>query len=91
MNTKYSDLINQTYYFPQEEFTLNKDNLQFHNIDLMKLVETYGTPLKFTYLPQISNNINKAKSWFRKSMEKINMKQNITIVTVPKALILNTL
>jgi arginine decarboxylase len=41
MNTKYSDLINQTYYFPQE-FTLNKDNLKFHNIDLMKLVE-YGT------------------------------------------------
>ena len=70
MNTKYFDLINQTYYFPQEEFTLNKDNLQFHNIDLMKLVEQYGTPLKFTYLPQISNNINKAKAWFRKSMEK---------------------
>ena len=43
MNTKYFDLINQTYYFPQEEFTLNKDNLQFHNIDLMKLVEKYGT------------------------------------------------
>ncbi len=70
MNTKYFDLINQTYYFPQEEFTLDKDNLQFHNIDLMKLVERYGTPLKFTYLPQISNNINKAKNWFRKSMEK---------------------
>ncbi len=72
MNTKYFDLINQTYYFPQEEFTLNKDNLEFHNIDLMKLVEQYGTPLKFTYLPQISNNINKAKSWFRKAMEKNN-------------------
>ena len=70
MNTKYSDLINQTYYFPQTEFKLNKDNLQFHNIDLMKLVEQYGTPLKFTYLPQISENINKAKAWFRKSMEK---------------------
>jgi arginine decarboxylase len=69
MNTKYSDLINQTYYFPQDEFTLNKDNLKFHNVDLMKL-EEYGTPLKFTYLPQISNNINKAKNWFRKSMEK---------------------
>jgi arginine decarboxylase len=36
----------------------------------MKLVEQYGTPLKFTYLPQISNNINRAKGWFRKSMEK---------------------
>jgi arginine decarboxylase len=72
MNTKYSDLINQTFYFPQEEFSLNKDTLLFHNIDLMKLVEQYGTPLKFTYLPQISNNINKAKSWFRKGMEKID-------------------
>ena len=61
MNTKYSDLINQTYYFPQEEFKLDKDNLQFHDIDLMKLVEQYGTPLKFTYLPQISKNIQKAK------------------------------
>ena len=70
MNTKYFDLINQSFYFPQEEFTLNKDNLMFHNIDLMKLVEQYGTPLKFTYLPQISNNINKAKGWFRMAMEK---------------------
>jgi arginine decarboxylase len=60
MNTKYFDLINQTYYFPQTEFNLNKDNhLLFHNIDLMNLVEEYGTPLKFTYLPQISNNIKR--------------------------------
>ncbi len=71
MNTKYFDLINQTYYFPQEEFSLNKDNnLQFHNIDMMKLVEQYGTPLKFTYLPAISNNISRAKNYFRKAMEK---------------------
>jgi arginine decarboxylase len=64
MNTKYSDLINQTYYFPQDEFTLNKDNLKFHNVDLMKLVGRIWYPLKFTYLPQISNNINKAKIGF---------------------------
>ena len=72
MNTKYYDLINQTFYFPQEEFTLNKDELQFHGIDMMKLVEQYGTPLKFTYLPKISQNINRAKMWFRNSMEKHN-------------------
>jgi arginine decarboxylase len=63
MNTKYSDLINQTYYFPQDEFTLNKDNLKFHNIDLMKLWKNM-VPIKITYLPQISNNINKAKIGF---------------------------
>ncbi len=76
MNTKYSDLINQTFYFPQEEFKLNKDNLQFHNIDLLGLVEKYGSPLKFTYLPKISENINRAKGWFRNAMEKNNYKGN---------------
>jgi len=29
MNTKYFDLINQTFYFPQEEFTLNKDSSEY--------------------------------------------------------------
>lgn len=76
MNIKYSDLINQTFYFPQEEFKLNKDNLYFHNIDLMSLVEKYGTPLKFTYLPKITENINKAKNLFRVAMEKNKYKAN---------------
>jgi arginine decarboxylase len=89
MNTKYSDLINQTYYFPQDEFTLNKDNLKFHNVDLMKLVEEYGTPLKFTYLPQISNNINKAKIGFVNRWKKINMRHIITAI-VQRAPILNS-
>ncbi|MEO8773119.1 MAG: arginine decarboxylase [Gelidibacter sp.] len=70
MNTKYIDLINQTFYFPQEEFKLEEKNLRFHDIDLMKLVEDYGTPLKFTYLPQISNNIGRAKDWFNKAIKK---------------------
>lgn len=76
MNTKYVDLINQTFYFPQEEFKLNKDNLQFHNIDLLGLVEKYGTPLKFTYLPKISENISNVKNIFRKAMEKNKYKAN---------------
>lgn len=70
MNTKYIDLINQTFYFPQEEFKLEDKHLQFHDIDLMGLVEKYGTPLKFTYLPQISNNIGRAKEWFAKAIKK---------------------
>jgi arginine decarboxylase len=69
MNTKYIDLINQTFDFPQEEFRIdNKKNLHFHEIDTMKLAEEFGTPLKFTYLPKISENIQKAKSWFKTSM-----------------------
>ncbi|MDW5287971.1 arginine decarboxylase [Formosa sp. PL04] len=74
MNTKYIDLINQSFYFPQEEFKLEDKTLQFHDIDLMKLVEEYGAPLKFTYLPQISNNITRAKGWFKKAIEKNNYK-----------------
>lgn len=70
MKTKYIDLIDQTYFFPQEEFTLENNCLNFHGIDLMNLVETYGAPLKFTYLPQISKNINKAKNWFQNSIKK---------------------
>ncbi|GLB49523.1 arginine decarboxylase [Neptunitalea lumnitzerae] len=76
MKNKYIDLIDQTYYFPQEEFTLDDEKLQFHGIDLMKLIEEYGAPLKFTYLPQISNNIKKAKHWFEKALDKHNYKGN---------------
>jgi len=74
MNTKYINLIDQTYYFPQEEFTLEGENLNFHGIPLMDLVEKYGSPLKFTYLPKISENINRAKEWFKIAMEKNNYK-----------------
>jgi arginine decarboxylase len=84
MNTKYTDLINQTYYFPQEEFKLEKTTYNF-TILTMK-VKKYGTPLKFTYLPRFQI-INKAKGWFRKSMEKNKYEANITIVIALKALI----
>ncbi len=70
MKTKYIDLIEQTYDFPQEEFQLNDNKLQFHGIDLQALVQKYGTPLKFTYLPKISDNIQRAKKWFNSAIEK---------------------
>ena len=76
MNTKYSDLIDQTYYFPQEEFSLEGTELKFHDIDLMELVKKYGAPLKFTYLPKISQNINRAKGWFKSALEKHDYKGN---------------
>ncbi|MGK0235060.1 MAG: arginine decarboxylase, partial [Psychroserpens sp.] len=76
MNTKYIDLINQTFDFPQEEFKLEDKNLQFHDINLMELIAKYGAPLKFTYLPQISNNIYRAKKWFQKAIDKYDYKGN---------------
>jgi len=74
MNTKYIDLIDQTYFFPQEEFQLDGDHLKFHDIPLVELVEQYGSPLKFTYLPKISDNIKRAKNWFANGMAKNNYK-----------------
>lgn len=71
MRTKYIDLIDQTFDFPQDEFNLQEDRLIFHGIDLMRLIEEYGTPLKFNYLPQISNNIQRAKGWFREAMNNL--------------------
>ena len=75
MNTKYIDLINQTFDFPQEEFNIDsKKNLYFHGIDTMNLVEKFGSPLKFTYLPKISENINKVKLMFNKTLKKYKYK-----------------
>ena len=74
MNTKYIDLISQTYDFPQDEFQLKDNQLEFHGIDLMGLVEKYGAPLKFTYLPKISKNIQRAQKWFKDAIEKHDYK-----------------
>ncbi len=76
MKTKYVDLIDQTFDFPQEEFTLNVNELSFHGIDLIALIEEYGAPLKFTYLPKISDNINRAKSWFKDAINEHNYAGN---------------
>ncbi|RRO16422.1 arginine decarboxylase [Flavobacteriaceae bacterium 14752] len=70
MKNRYIDLIDQTFYFPQDEFKLNNDQLLFHDIDLMRLVKDYGAPLKFTYLPKISENIKRAKAWFSNAKQK---------------------
>lgn len=71
MRTRYIDLIEQTFDFPQDEFNLEEERLQFHGIDLMKLIEEHGTPLKFSYLPKISNNIQRAKGWFREAINSL--------------------
>jgi arginine decarboxylase len=76
MKTKYIDLIEQTYDFPQDEFQLRDNNLQFHGIDLSNLAERYGAPLKFTYLPKISENIQRAKGWFKDAIIKNNYDGN---------------
>lgn len=72
MKNQYEDLVHQTFEFPDEEFRTEKSELYFHDIRVMDMVEKYGTPLKFTYLPKISENIQRCKSWFKSAMEKVN-------------------
>jgi len=74
MNTNYIDLIEQTFDFPNQEFTTINGNLLFNGIDLTSLINQYGSPLKFTYLPKISENIHNAKKWFSNSIKKNNYK-----------------
>lgn len=67
------DLIEQTFDFPQPEFQVSENHeLAFHGVDLMALIKEYGTPLKFSYLPKISENIQRAKDWFHQAMNKHN-------------------
>ena len=63
MNTKYIDLIDQSFYFPQEDFKLEENELSFHDINLMELVEKYGAPLKFSYLPILFTTETLRKSY----------------------------
>jgi arginine decarboxylase len=73
MKVRYIDLIETTFDFPSEEFELdNTGHLKFHGLDLMELIQEYGTPLKFVYLPVIGHYIRKARSFFKEAMQKHN-------------------
>lgn len=70
MKNKYLDLIEQTFDFPQEEYQVEKGSLIYKGIDMMSLVEKYGTPLRFTYLPAIGEHIERCRSWFANSIKR---------------------
>ena len=74
MKNKYIDLIEQTFDFPQDEFTVTDNELNFHDVPLMDIIKQYGTPLKITYLPKISAQINRAKRLFNVAMAKVDYK-----------------
>lgn len=66
----YRDLIEQTFEFPQKEFKVRDHELLFNDVPLMDIVKQYGTPLKLTYLPRISENIRYVQATFQNAMEK---------------------
>lgn len=74
MKNKYIDLVDQTFEFPQDEFKVEDGELCFHDINMMDIIEQYGTPLKITYLPKISSQIQRAKRMFNVAMAKVDYK-----------------
>ncbi len=76
MKNTYFDLIEQSFYFPQEGFDLRDDSLTFHGISLKHLIKKYGTPFRFIYLPKIGDQIKKARNLFNKAIKKNNYKGN---------------
>lgn len=81
----YFDLIDQSFDFPTEEFKVNGKYLEFHGVPLKKIIDEHGTPLRLTYLPKISENINKARGWFKKAIDKHNYQGNYTYTYCTKS------
>ncbi|MFZ4740032.1 MAG: arginine decarboxylase [Bacteroidales bacterium] len=76
MKNKYIDLIEQTFEFPNEEFKVIDNELYFNDVPLMDIIKQYGTPLKISYLPKITSQIQKAKRMFNVAMAKVDYQSN---------------
>jgi arginine decarboxylase len=72
MRIKYIDLISQTFDFPQGDFHEEENELFWHKVPLMDIIKQYGTPVKISYLPKISAQIQKAKRLFNVAMAKVD-------------------
>lgn len=61
------------------EFQVTEDgHLNLLDMDLMEIIKQYGTPLKISYLPKISEHIQKAKQMFNVSIARHNYSGNYT-------------
>ena len=72
MKNTYFDLIEQSYYFPQDGFDIHDGYLTFHGVSLKYLIEKYGTPFRLMYLPRIGEQIKRAKNLFNRAIKNNN-------------------
>jgi arginine decarboxylase len=68
----YQEFLDLSVGFPQDGFEIIDDELYFQDLNLMEMIETYGTPLRFTYLPMITKKIQQAKLLFQQAIIKNN-------------------
>jgi arginine decarboxylase len=81
----YYEFLDLSVDFPQEGFEVIDDELYFNSINLMEIIETYGTPLRFTYLPLISKKIQGAKLLFQNAILKTNYRGTYTYAYCTKS------
>ena len=74
----YRELIEQTFEFPQKEFKVRDHELLFNDVPLMDIIKEYGTPLKLTYLPRISENVRFVQATFNNALEKFKYQAKYT-------------
>ncbi len=74
----YRELIEQTFEFPQKEFKIRDNELLFNDVPLMDIIKQYGTPLKLTYLPRISENVRFVQATFNSAMERFRYNAKYT-------------
>lgn len=74
----YIDLVEQTFEFPTKGFSVKDNELIFNDVNLMEVIKEYGTPLKITYLPKISERIQYAKKIFSDAIKKYKYKGKYT-------------
>lgn len=72
MKNTYFDLVDQTYYFPQEGFDLHDGYLTFNGVSLKYLIDKYKTPFKLIYLPRIGEQIKRARNLFNRAIKANN-------------------
>lgn len=70
MKTRYIDLIEQTFDFPQGEFKFDQGFLTWNDLPLMDLIRKHGTPLRIMYLPKIGEHIDLARQYFAKAFKE---------------------
>jgi len=74
----YRELIEQTFEFPQKEFKVRDHELLFNDVPLMDIIREYGTPLKLTYLPRITENIRTVQATFNNAIQKFKYSGSYT-------------
>jgi arginine decarboxylase len=72
MSDTYFDLQQENLANSPEVKISKNGELNFHGIDMMALIKQYGAPLKLTYLPKITSQVQLAKAMFKAAFEKVN-------------------